>query len=199
VLAEPTTNEWWMAAVAALLIVLVGGGLFIRPAAATPGTTRSGRIAGWLLACLAAATVLATAVIVGSGIRASMISLDDLRNGAHLPTGHFARYLFDADPDSTERVAQYVPAVLIPAAGTLAVLALAAVDVGRSVGLRLIAGFSCVAVIVVAWYVGKGDVGPLAARSSLGVALLAAAAGIALALDYVLGTPRRPEVPTPPL
>jgi hypothetical protein len=197
VLQEPTTTEWWAAAVAAALIVLVGGGLFIRPAAGVPGTTRAGRVAGWLLACLASATVVGTLVLIASGVRASMISLDDLRNGTHLPTGPFARYLFDADPGSTKRVAQYAPAVLIPAAGTLAVLALAAVDVGRSIGLRLIGGCACVAVIVLAWYVGVGDVGPLAARASLALALLAAGAVVALAVDHITGPGPAPGRPHP--
>jgi hypothetical protein len=191
VLPEPTTSEWVAAAAAAALIVTLAALLFIRPAAAERGTTPAGRLAGWLLACLATASVLGTVVLIGAGMRASMISLTDLQTGTGLPTGAFARYLFDADPDATERVAQYAPALLLPFAGTLAVLALAAVDAGRSVGLRLIGGLACVVVVVGSWFVGVGDVGPLAARTALGVGALAAGAGIALGVDHIIGPGRR--------
>lgn len=192
-LPEPTTGEWWAAGVAATLVVALAGLLFVRPAAAEPGTTVLGRLAAWLLACLAATAVLASVVLVGAAVRAGMISLDDLREGTNLPSGAFARYLFDADPGSTERVGQYAPAVLLPAAGTLAVLALAAVDTGRSAGLRLIGGLACVVLVVGAWLVGRGDVGPLAARVALGVGVLAGGAGLALAADQVRGSGRPPR------
>lgn len=183
-----------MVAGAALLVVALGGLHLVRPAATEPGTTAAGRLAAWLLGCLATASVLVTVVIVGAGVRAAQISIHDLENGTGLPTGAFARYLFDADPDSTERVAQYAPALLLPLAGTLAVLALAAVDVGRSVGLRAVAGLVCFLLAVCSAVVGLGDVGPLAARTALAVGVLSVAAATALAADHLLG-PRRPSAP----
>ena len=190
-LPEPTTTEWFAAAIAAGLVVALAALHFIRPSA-VPGTTAAGRLAGWLLACLACSAALATAVIAGAGIRAAQISIEDLQTGTGLPSGAFARYLFDADPGSTERAAQYAPAVLLPLAGTFAVLALAAVDLGRSIGLRAIAAVVCVVVASLCVVVGVGDVGPLVARTATAVGLLSAAAVAALAVDHVLGAnPKR--------
>ena len=186
-LPEPTTTEWFAAAIAAGLVVALAGMLFIRPSAG-PGTTVAGRLAGWLLACLACSAALGTAVIVGAGIRAAQINLEDLQTGTGLPTGAFARYLFDADPGSTERAAQYAPAVLLPLAGTFAVLALAAVDLGRSVGLRAIAAVACLVVAGLCVVVGAGDVGPLVARTATAVGALSVAAVLALAVDHLVGT-----------
>jgi hypothetical protein len=186
VLPEPTTTEWFAAAAAAGLIVALGGLHLIRPAA-VPGTTTAGRLAGWLLGCLTVSAILVTAVLVGAGIRAAQITMEELENGTRLPSGAFARYLFDADPDSTERVAQYGPAVLLPLAGTLGVLALAAVDVGRSIGLRAIAVATCVLLAAVAVLIGLGDAGPLATRTAVAVAGLSTAAVAALAADHLRG------------
>lgn len=193
-LPEPSATEWVAAAVASVLVVALGGLHFVRPAASGPGSTAAGKVAAWLLGCLGAAAVLVTVVLVGAGVRAAQISLSDLQNGTGLPTGAFARYLFDPDPDSTERVAQYAPAVLLPLAGTLAVLALAAVDAGRSIGLRAIAGGLCFLLAVACAVIGTGDVGPLAARTALAVGVLSVAAATALAADHLLG-PRRPSAP----
>ncbi len=129
---------------------MLGGLLFIRLAARQPGTTAAGRLAGWLLAALPGLGHDAPGRPCWSPPGSGRLADQPGRPpGQHPPppNGAFTRYLADADPDSTERVAQYALALLVPAAGTLAVLALAAVDAGRSLGLRLIGGFACVAVI----------------------------------------------------
>ena len=186
-LDEPTTTEWWAAGIAAALVVLVGGLLFIRPAL-RPAASGASRIAGFLLAAQAVAVVVVAAVLVGAGIRASSIEVAD--DGTFEPlTGPFARFLFSRPPDTIERVAGYGAAVLLPLAGVLGVLALAAVDLGRSIGLRVIAALVCGAMLVTSVLVVVGDAGPLAGRAAIGVALLAGGAATALAADE-LSRPR---------
>lgn len=184
---EPTTTEWVMAAVAAVLIMLLGGLLFILPALRR-GATPASRMAGFLLSCLATAMVVIAAVLVVAGIRAR--SIDPLEGGEGRPASPFARYLFDPNPASTERVATYGAAVLLPLAAVLGVLALAAVDLGRSIGLRAIAGLTCGALLIASVVLIIGDAGPLAARTAVGIGVLSAASAVALTADELRG-PRR--------
>lgn len=182
---EPTTTEWVAAAVAAVLVVLLGGLLFVRPAV-RPATSGPSRVAGLMLSALAVAVVLVVAVLVGAGIQASR--LDPALLGEDRPTGPFAVYLIDLDPATTERVAQWAPAILLPLAATLGVLALAAVDVGRSLGLRIIAALTSGAILACCWRVATQDAGPLAARAAVGAGALAAGALVAFIADEL---PRR--------
>jgi hypothetical protein len=179
---EPTTTDWALVALAAVLVVVVGGLLVIRPAL-RPAVTTESRIAGFLIAGTATAVLLAAVVLGVAGWRASQ--LDPTAGGDDRPAGPFVRYLIDSNPDSTERAAAYGLGVLVPLAAVLVVLAVAAVDPARSLGLRVVQGLLCGALFVTSVFVAIGDAGPLAARAAIGVALLTAGALAALATDEI--------------
>lgn len=179
---EPTTTEWVMAAVAALLVVFAGGLLLILPAL-RPAATVASRLAGLLIAALGVAMLVIVAVLIGAGIQAS--GLDPAQLPDDRPDGPFSEYLINRNPETTERVAVYAAVVLVPLAAVLGVLALAAVDVGRSIGLRAIGGLVCGVLLVTSLLVIAGDTGELASHAALGVGLLAFGAVVALAVDEV--------------
>jgi hypothetical protein len=172
--------------VAAVLVVGVGGHLVVRSALDRAPSTAS-RVAGHLLGCLAVAVLLVAVVLAAAGLQAAGIGA---AADAERPSGPFIRYLLDADPDTTQRAATYGAAVLVPLAGVLAVLALAALDPARTVGLRAAQALAGAAVAVGALLVATGDTGPLVARSAAGMAAVAAGALGALAVDE-LTQPRR--------
>jgi hypothetical protein len=185
---EPTTTEWVLVSLAAVLVVVVGGLLLIRPAL-RPSVTTESRLAGFLIAATAAAVLLVAFVVGAAGWQASR--LDPAAGGDDRPTGPFVQYLIDSNPDTTERAAAYGMGVLLPLAAVLVVLALAAVDPARSIGLRVVQGLVCAAILVISLFVAIGDTGPLATRAALGMALLSAGALAALATDELRH--RRPE------
>jgi hypothetical protein len=188
----PTTTDWVLVSLAATLVVVVGGLLLIRPAL-RPSVSAESRLAGFCIAATATATLLLSVVLGAAGWRAT--SLDPAAGGDDRPAGPFVRYLIDANPDSTERAAVYGVLVLVPLAAVLVVLAVAAVDPARTIGLRVVQGLVCAAVFVTSVFVAIGDAGPLAARAATGVAVLTAAALAALATDEI----RHPrERATPP-
>jgi hypothetical protein len=170
---------------AAVLVVFLGGLLFVRPAI-RPATTGPSRVAGLMLSALGVAVLLVVGVLAAAGISAS--KLDPALLGEDRPTGPFARYLVDLDPTTTERVGTYAAAILLPLAATLGVLALAAVDVGRSLGLRVIAALTSGAIVAGCWRVATQDAGPLASRAAVGVGALATGALLAFLADEL---PRR--------
>lgn len=188
----PTTTEWIAAAVAAALVVVVGGRLLVTPALRRGTRHTSARLAGMLLGCTAVALLLVVAVLVGTGLRSSMISTADLEAGTDLPAGAFVRLLFNPSLDVTERTAWYAAGLLVPASLPFGVLAVAVVDRQRSVGLRVVAAVLSFAFGAFAAYVALGDTsplptdpGPLAARAATGFVVLAVATLLALAVDHV--------------
>jgi hypothetical protein len=183
---SPSALEWLAAAVGAAAIVAVGGQLLLGRVDA--GVTRWSRITGSLVASLATAVLLVAAVLAGAGIQASR--LDRASDGADRPASGFARALIDVDPDVTERVALFGVGLLVPLAAVLVVLALAAVDPARTLGLRVVVALACSALAVVGLAVAFGDTGTLAALAAVSVGVLALAALGALAADEI-GTPRR--------
>ena len=189
---EPTTTEWIAVSVAAALVVLLGGLLVIRPAL-RPGVSIGSRVAGYLIASAAVALLLCAIVLGAAGLQASR--LDPALRGDDRPASAFAHFLIDENPDSTERAAGYSIGVLVPLASVLVVLALAAVDPSRPIGLRAIAGAICSALLVMGAFVAIGDTGPLAARAALGLVVLVAGALVALGLDEL--THRRTTSPAP--
>lgn len=175
---EPSIVEWAAAALAAALIVAIGGQLVVGRADA--GVTYWSRVAGWCIGSLASAVLLAAAVLAGAGIRAGRI---EPVAGERPAVSGFARILLDLDPNATERVAIYGVGLLVPLAAVLVVLAIAAVDPARTIGLRIVEALVCSAVGVIAAAIALGDTGPLATRAAIGVVALAFGALVALALD----------------
>ena len=171
-----------LVSLAAVLVVVVGGLLVIRPALRTDISTES-RLAGFLIAATAVATLLAATVLGAAGWLA--IGLDPAQQGDDRPSGPFVQYLINPNPDTTERAAAYGMVVLVPLAAVLVVLALAAVDPARTIGLRVVQGLVCGALFAAGVFVAIGDTGPLAARAAVGVALLTGGALAALATDEV--------------
>jgi hypothetical protein len=178
---EPSVGEWVAAVVAAVAIVGVGGQLLLGRVG--PDVSRWSRLAGSMIASLAAASLLAAAVLGGAGLQASR--LDPAASGDDRPTSGFARVLLDLDPEVTERVASFGLLLLVPLAAVLVVLAAAAVDPARTIGLRVVQAVVCSAVAVIAAAIAFGDTGVLATRASVAVCLLAVAALAALAIDEV--------------
>ena len=194
---DPTGTQWIAAGLAAALVVLIGGSCIVLPAVRRGTRIASSRIAGWLLACIAMALVVVSAVLVGAGIRASMIDEADLAAGENLPSGPFIRHLFDPSLVTTEHVAMWGPLLLLPLAATFIVLALALVDRVRSFGLRAVAAGACGVVAILAGYVALGtttpfttDPGPLAGRAATAIAVLALATLLAVAIDLYSGSSR---------
>ena len=111
-----TTTEWWAAGAAAALVVLLGALHLVRLGLRHGTGDRLARVAGWLLACVAASFVLVVAVLVGASVRASMVSQADIESGTHLPAGPFVRHLFDPDLATTEKVGPYSAVFLVPLA-----------------------------------------------------------------------------------
>jgi hypothetical protein len=189
-----TTTEWWAAGAAAVLVVALGALHLVRLGPGRGTSDRVARLAGWLLACVAATFVLVVATLVGASVRASMVSQADIESGTDLPAGPFVRHLFDPDLATTERVGPYSAAFLLPLAVAFAALALAVTDRVRSAGLRLAALTSSLVVGLGALYLALGtssrfhtDPGPLAGRVAAGVVVLAVAVSLLLAADLRRG------------
>lgn len=197
-LPTPTTTEWAAAAVAAGLVVALGA-LHLLGVGRRPLTRdRLAVVAGWLLGCLAAASLLVLAVLVGTAVRAAMVSAADIEAQRDLPAGPFVGLLLNRDLSTSERVGWISPAYLLPMAGTFAVLAVATVDRHRSAGMRMAALASSLVLALVAAYVGLGtstpfdtDPGPLAARTATAVLVLSLAAAAVVTADVLRGAPRR--------
>lgn len=197
-LPTPTTTEWVAAALAAALVVALGA-LHVVGVGRRPLTRdRLALAGGWLLGCLAATSLLVLAVLVGTAVRASLVSTADIQAQRHLPAGPFVGHLFNRDLSTTERVGWISAAYLLPLAGTFAVLAVAVVDRHRSVGMRIAALATSLVLAVFAACVALGtstpldtDPGPLAGRVSTAVLLLSLAAAAVAAADVVRGDPSR--------
>ena len=183
---EPSLADWVAATLAAVAIVAVAGQLLLGRVG--NDVSRWSRVTGSLVASLASAVLLVAAVLAGAGIQATR--LDPAQAGDDRPVSGFARTLIDIDPDVTERVALYGVGLLVPLAAVLVVLALAAVDPARTIGLRVVIALLCSAVAVLGAAVAVGDTGVLAHRAAVGIAALALAALGALATDEI-GQPRR--------
>lgn len=189
-----TTTEWWAAGAAALLVVALGGLHLVRLGARRGTRDRLARLAGWLLGCVAAAFVLVVATLLGASLRASMVTQADIDTGRHLPAGPFVRHLLDPDLATTERVGPYSAAFLLPLAVAFGVLALATVDRVRSMGLRIVALLSSLAVALGGLYLALGtstpfhtDPGPLAGRAATALVVVAVGAALLLAVDLRRG------------
>lgn len=176
--ADPTTVEWIAAGVAAGLVVLVGAVLVLRPVLRRSAATPWGLTGGVLLAALAVGLVLVVAVVAVAGWRADV---------EHPPAGPFAGVLVATDPATATRVSGYAAALLLPLAAVLLVLAVAVVDLGRSSGLRIAAGVAVGVVLSVGVLLAVGDAGSAPRVAGWAAAALAGAAGLALALDELVG------------
>lgn len=178
-LPDPTSAEWAAAGLAAALVVVVLSLHLLRPVLARSPAAGWGRVAGFLLACVAAELVLVAAVAAVAGWQ-----------GGDDPGGPFAGLLVHADGATGTRVAAYVAALTLPAAAVLVVLSLGVVDVGRPSGLRIVAGVVVGIVLAVAALVVWGDTGAAPEAAAWFAVLLAGGAALALVADEVAG--RRP-------
>ena len=197
-LPTPTTTEWAAAAVAAALVVAVGSAHLLGVGRRPLSRDRLAVVGGWLLGCLAACSVLVLAVLVGTAMRASMVTAADIEAQRNLPAGPFVGLLLNRDLSTSERVGWISAAYLLPLASTFGVLAVATVDRHRSVGMRIAALTSSLVVALFAAYVALGtstpfdtDPGPLAARVATAVLVLSLAAAATVAADVIRGAPRR--------
>lgn len=174
--------EWVVTSVAVLAVVGVGAAVVVAPAWPRAASDAC-RVAAACLAALAVAALLTGAVLAFAGAVAGGIDL--AAEEPQRPTGAFATYLVDADPDATEAAGTYAPLVLGPLAALLGVLAHAVADPARTTGLRSVAGVAVGAVLTGSVLVAAGDTGPLATAAAGGLAVLAAVAAGALLVDEV--------------
>ncbi len=178
----PTTTEWVLAAEAALLIAVLCGYLLVRPSLGR--LTNGARVASLAFATLGAGLVLAVVVLLASGIRASSVDLAaESIEEANYPAGVLAGELIGFDPETSQDVAAYAAALLMPLAALCGVMAFAVMHSAPRSALRTAA--TCVAgfVFLVGLLAVMGDTGPLPAGVGWFALNLAALAALALASD----------------
>jgi hypothetical protein len=184
---DPTTTEWVAAGVAVGLVVVLAAVHLVRPVLAVGAATAWGRVAGLLLAVLAAGLVLAV-VVLGVGAARSEAppegaTPEQVEAAAAKLSGPFASELVPPQASTANRVASYSTAALLPLAAALAVLAVAVIDVGRPSGIRLAAGAACGLLLVAGGYVVTGGTQGAARAAGWAAVVLAACAAAALVVD----------------
>jgi hypothetical protein len=175
-LPDPTTAEWAAAGLAASLVVVLAALHLVRGVLGRSAASPWGRVAGFLLGCIAVALVLCAVLAAAAGWRAG---------GGR--TGPFAGVLVHPDRPNAERLGSYVPALTLPPAAVLAVLSLAVIEVGRPSGLRTVAGVASGAAAAMGALVVWGDPGAAPEAAAWFVTVLGAAAAVSLVVDELAG------------